>query len=75
MKHFLHLKDIPANDLKKITVEKFSNGYLKNPWIGNCCAIGNSAVCIEPLEETECGVAINQTFLLMHYLTNVNYQI
>lgn len=56
--------------IKKITVEKFSNGYLKNPWIGNCCAIGNSAVCIEPLEETECGVAINQTFILMHYLTN-----
>jgi len=31
---------------------KFSSGYLKDPWIGNCVAIGLSSGFIEPLEAT-----------------------
>ena len=56
--------------INKVVVDKFTSGYIDTPWIGNCCAIGNSATCIEPLEETQEGFALNQTFVLMHYLTN-----
>ena len=56
--------------INKVVVDKFTSGYIDTPWIGNCCAIGISATCIEPLEETQEGFALNQTFVLMHYLTN-----
>ena len=56
--------------LKFNSVIPIESGQLDRAWIGNCCAIGNSAGSVEPLEETELGFAINQTFILMHYLSN-----
>ena len=52
---------------KKVSIE---SGQLRTPWINNCCAIGNSAGSVEPLEDTELGFAINQCFVLIHYLSS-----
>ena len=60
---------------QKITVAKnikFDAGKVDKPWIGNCCAIGLSSNFIEPLEASNIGIAINQAFLLMHYLESDN---
>lgn len=48
----------------------FDPGYLKESWIKNCCAIGLSAVFVEPLEATSIGTIIQQSFLLMHKISN-----
>jgi len=58
---------------KKIEVAKnikFDPGRLDKVWIGNCVAIGLSANFVEPLEATSIGTSIQQTFLLMHLITN-----
>jgi len=47
---------------------KFDSGKIDKPWIGNCCAIGLSSNFIEPLETSKIGIAVNQSFVLMHYL-------
>jgi hypothetical protein len=47
---------------------KFGAGYLKNPWIKNCVAVGLSGSFIEPLEATNIGTAIQQAFGIMTYL-------
>jgi len=60
---------------KKIKVAKnikFDPGRLDKVWIENCVAIGLSANFVEPLEATSIGTAIQQTFLLMHLLSNYN---
>lgn len=57
----------------KINVAKniqFDPGRLEKSWIGNCVAIGLSSNFVEPLEATSIGSAIQQTFLLMHYISN-----
>ena len=62
---------------KKITIGKnikFEAGYIKEPWLKNCVAIGLSSSFVEPLEATSIGTAINQTFLLMHYINNYTEQ-
>jgi len=51
---------------------KFDPGRLENSWIENCCAIGLSSNFVEPLEATSIGSAIQQSFLLMHYIENYN---
>lgn len=47
---------------------KFSAGYLKTPWIGNVCAIGLAGSFVEPLEATNIGTAIQQSFGLNSYI-------
>ena len=47
---------------------KFSAGYLKTPWVGNVCAVGLSGSFVEPLEATNIGTAIQQSFGLNSYL-------
>ena len=59
----------------KITIGKefkFDPGRLEKVWIKNCVAIGLSANFVEPLEATSIGTSINQAFLLIHNLSNVN---
>lgn len=51
---------------------KFDPGCLDRAWIKNCCAIGISGSFVEPLEATSIGTTIQQSFLLMHRLTNYN---
>ena len=51
---------------------KFDPGKIDKPWIGNCCAIGLSSNFVEPLEASNIGIAINQAFVLMHYLESNN---
>lgn len=48
----------------------FDPGALEEVWIKNCCAIGLSASFVEPLEASSIGTSIQQSFLLMHKLTN-----
>ena len=50
----------------------FDPGYVKNPWIKNCCAIGLSSSFVEPLEASSIGVTIEQSFLLARLLINYN---
>ena len=50
----------------------FDPGTLDRTWINNCLAIGLSASFVEPLEATSIGTTIQQTFLLMHRLSNYN---
>lgn len=62
---------------------KFNPGCLDKVWIKNCVAVGLSANFVEPLEATSIGTSIQQSFLLMHDLSNpvnsvrdqYNYQI
>ena len=49
---------------------KFDPGRLDKVWIKNCVAVGLSANFVEPLEATSIGTSIQQSFLLMHNLTN-----
>jgi hypothetical protein len=53
---------------------KFDSGSLEKPWIKNCLAIGLSASFLEPLEATSIATAIQQSFLLMHYIPNYTEQ-
>jgi len=49
---------------------KFDPGYVENPWIKNCVAIGLSSSFVEPLEATSIGTSIQQVFMLIHKLSN-----
>jgi tryptophan halogenase len=49
---------------------KFDPGCLDNVWIKNCCAVGLSSSFVEPLEASSIGTTIQQTFLLMHRISN-----
>lgn len=49
---------------------KFDPGYVENPWIKNCVAIGLSSSFVEPLEATSIGTSIQQSFMLMHKIAN-----
>lgn len=48
----------------------FDPGCLESAWIKNCCAIGVSANFVEPLEASSIGTSIQQSFLLMHKISN-----
>jgi tryptophan halogenase len=54
---------------KKIT---FEQGYYKETFINNCCAIGMASGFIEPIHGHSLTLGINQTYLLMHHLPNAN---
>ena len=59
----------------KVDISKefhFDPGCVDRVWIKNCCAIGVSGSFVEPLEATSIGTSIQQSFLLMHRLTNYN---
>lgn len=49
---------------------KFDPGAIDKPWIKNCVAVGLSSLFVEPLEATSIGSTIQQSFLLMHRLSN-----
>ena len=57
----------PIKVTKNIT---FEAGSLDRAWIGNCVAVGLSSSFIEPLEASSIGISIQQSFLLMHLITN-----
>jgi len=56
-------------------VFEFESGYYKNPWIGNCIAIGLSAGFIEPLEATSIfssTMSIVESITMPHMLLECN---
>jgi len=56
-------------DAAKIRSFHFDPGYLKQPWVFNCCAIGLSGSFVEPLEATSISTGINQTLMLVQHLS------
>lgn len=52
----------------------FDPGCLDKVWIKNCCAVGLSSSFVEPLEASSIGTSIQQSFLLMHRLSNYDEQ-
>jgi len=66
VREFLNLDITVAKEIK------FEPGYVINPWIKNCCAIGLSSSFVEPLEASSIGVTIEQSFLLSKLLVNYN---
>lgn len=55
-------------ELQSDRVIKFSNGYWKEQWIGNCIAIGLSSGFIEPLEAT----SLHNTFVQLEAITGMH---
>lgn len=53
---------------------KFETGYLKDSWIGNCCAVGLSSGFFEPLEATSIASTIQQTFLILNSISTYDEQ-
>lgn len=53
----------------------FDPGCLEKVWIKNCCAIGLSGSFVEPLEATSIGTSIQQSFILMHKLSNYDEKV
>lgn len=51
-------------------VFKFDPGALEKAWIKNCVAVGLSSLFVEPLEASSIGSTIQQSFLLMHRISN-----
>jgi tryptophan halogenase len=51
-------------------VISFDAGYLKNPWVKNCCAIGLASSFVEPLEATSIGSTIQQVRNIVPYLAS-----
>ena len=49
---------------------KFDPGYLKKPWVNNCCAVGLASSFVEPLEATSIGSTIQQIKALIPYLAS-----
>ena len=50
----------------------FDPGYLKTPWVKNCCAIGLAFSFVEPIEATSIGSTIQQ---MLHLIPNLaSYQ-
>jgi len=49
---------------------KFEAGALDKAWVENCVAIGLSSSFIEPLEASSIGTSIQQSFLLIHLISN-----
>jgi tryptophan halogenase len=48
----------------------FDPGALEQAWIKNCCAVGLASNFVEPLEASSIGSSIQQSFMLMHRLSN-----
>lgn len=54
---------------------EFDPGALENVWTKNCVAVGLSGSFFEPLEATSIGLTIQQSFLLMHKISNYDEKI
>jgi tryptophan halogenase len=59
-----------GTSIKVGKVFKFDAGTIDRSWIKNCCAVGLSAVFMEPLEASSIGTTIQQVFMLMHRIPN-----
>lgn len=64
------LSKLTGYSLDKHRYFKFDPGYLKNPWVKNCCAVGLSSSFVEPLEATSIGSTIQQIRALIPHLAS-----
>lgn len=55
-------------EIENPRVFKFEPGYIKNPWVFNCCVVGLSSSFVEPLEATSIAAAIQQSVALTGFL-------
>lgn len=51
---------------------RFDPGYLEEPWVFNCCAVGLSSSFVEPLEATSIASSIQQALALASYVPNID---
>mgnify|MGYP001379016534 CR=1 FL=1 len=59
------LLDVQISDYRHF---HFDPGYLEEPWVGNCVAVGLSGSFVEPLEATSIGSTVNQSQALLGFL-------
>jgi tryptophan halogenase len=64
------LSDMTGYDASEARVIGFDAGYLQEPWVKNCCAIGLSSSFVEPLEATSIGSTIQQTKMLIPHIAS-----
>lgn len=64
------LSEMTGYDASNARVISFDAGYLAEPWVKNCCAIGLSSSFVEPLEATSIGSTIQQTKMLIPYIAS-----
>jgi tryptophan halogenase len=57
-------------DASNARVIEFDAGYIKEPWVKNCCAVGLSSSFVEPLEATSIGSSIQQVRMLIPYIAS-----
>jgi tryptophan halogenase len=62
------LSEMTGYDASNARIIGFDAGYLKEPWVKNCCAVGLSSSFVEPLEATSIGSTIQQVRMLIPYL-------
>ncbi len=61
------LLDIQISDYKHFN---FDPGYLEEPWVGNCAAVGLASSFVEPLEATSIGSTIISAQSLIGFLAS-----
>jgi tryptophan halogenase len=66
------LSEMTGYDASEARVISFDAGYIKEPWVKNCCAIGLSSSFVEPLEATSIGSTIQQVKMLIPSLASFN---
>jgi tryptophan halogenase len=64
------LSEMTGYDASNARVIAFDAGYIKEPWVKNCCAIGLSSSFVEPLEATSIGSTIQQVKMLIPYIAS-----
>ena len=62
------LSEMTGYDASNARVISFDAGYLEEPWVMNCCAVGLSSSFVEPLEATSIGSTIQQIRMLIPHL-------
>lgn len=64
------LSQMTGYDASNARIISFDAGYLEEPWVKNCCAVGLSSSFVEPLEATSIGSTIQQMRMLIPYIAS-----
>jgi tryptophan halogenase len=64
------LSEITGYDASNARLISFDAGYISEPWVKNCCAVGLSSSFVEPLEATSIGSTIQQVRMLIPYIAS-----
>lgn len=59
-----------GHDIEPARQFKFQPGYLAEPWVKNCCAVGLASSFVEPLEATSIGSTIQMVKLAIPFVAS-----